>query len=150
MPDDRETSSSKTRGIAPSFLITRLALAFVFFWHGLVPKLIVRHPLEAELLTLTGIEEGVAWTLVTVAGIGEMLWAAVLLVMMKARWPAVISAVALVGLLVGAIAVKPDLLEAPFNPLTLTVGLVALCVIDVKERSRPRGPVLGRPGENTP
>jgi uncharacterized membrane protein YphA (DoxX/SURF4 family) len=147
---ERGVLPESSRRAAISHVIARIALASVFFWHGLVPKLIVRHPLEAEFLTLSGIEEGAAWTLVTIAGVGEMLWAALLIVLINARWPAMLSAVALLVLMIGAITVKPDLLEAPFNPFTLTVGLIALCAIDVLTLTdSPRASrCLRKPGKN--
>lgn len=127
---ERGLPPESSRRAAVAHAIARLTLSFVFLWHGLVPKLIERHPLEAEFLTRTGIGEATAWRFVTAAGIGEMLWAIALLVFFSARWPVVLSAMALVGLMIGAGAVKPEVLFAPFNPLSFTVTLVALCAID--------------------
>ncbi len=146
---ERGLPPESSRRAAIAHTIARLSLAFVFFWHGLVPKLIVRHPLEAEFLTLTGISEPTAWRLVTAAGVGEMLWAVALLVFFSARWPALLSAMALLGLMIGAGAVKPDVLLAPFNPISFTLVLVALCAIDaVTLKDCPRAArCLRKPGK---
>ena len=106
--------------------VAHWALAFVFLYHGLVPKLLFVHPSEVALVA-AGPATGVApELLVMLAGMAEVLWAAVIVVAWRARWPLYASAVALIGLFLGAAGLAPATLIAAFNPVSLTVVSLAL------------------------
>jgi hypothetical protein len=99
----------------------------MFAYHGLVPKLIVLSAGEQLLLRAHGLE-GAPW-LSQAAGIAELLLAAILLLVSKARWPLVLSAIILFALLVDVAVVQPAMLVDAFNPVSLNVAGMALCAV---------------------
>jgi hypothetical protein len=111
------------------YAIARLALAFVFFYHGLVPKLILHHPDEIDQLIRGGIPPANAPLLLTAVGIAEIAFALVLVVFWRARWPLVLTALGMIGALVGVALTSPQYLGAAFNPVTLNAQVFALAVI---------------------
>ncbi len=108
--------------------VCRGALAIVFLWHGLVPKLIMRHPEELHLIKAAGFEPGVAQRLLTLMGVFEVMFALVLLLFWRTRWLYFLTGVALVALMIPAITVEPELIFSPFTPITLTISMLGLCI----------------------
>lgn len=107
--------------------LARGSLAFMFAYHGLVPKLIVLSPGERVLLQAHGLENA-AW-LSQAAGVAELVLAAVLLLLPRLRWPLLFTGFILLGLLVDVAVMQPSMLIDAFNPVTLNVAGIALCVI---------------------
>lgn len=105
----------------------RIGLASVFLWHGLVPKLIARHPDELRLIEGSGVPAELATTLLTAAGILEIAFAAALILLWSARWMYLTTAILLVLLLIPALAADRSLVTDPFSPVTLTIALLSLC-----------------------
>ena len=60
--------------------IARLCIAFVFLYHGLIPKLLYRHPSEVALLLEGGVPASAMNTALLLIGLGEIALAAVMLV----------------------------------------------------------------------
>ena len=83
-----------TRGLA------RGALASVFLYHGIVPKLLFHHADEAAMLRDGGVPAGAVPAATMAFGVLEILFAVVLLAAWTRRWPAVVS----VGLMLAATA----------------------------------------------
>src|SRR5690348_13298691 len=67
-------------------VIARLGLAFVFAYHGLVPKLLTRHRDEIAMLRDAGVSTERANTALTAFGIGEVAFACCLLLFWRRRW----------------------------------------------------------------
>lgn len=105
----------------------RIGLASVFFWHGLVPKLIARHPDELRLMEGSSVPSDLAPSLLTAAGVLEIVYAAALILLWSARWMYPLTAALLAGLLIPALLADRSLVTDPFSPVTLTVALFALC-----------------------
>ena len=122
--------------IGRTHAIARLALAAVFFYHGLVPKLLFDHPDEAAPLLDGGFSPEEAWRLVRAAGIGEILFAAVLLVAWRSAWPLIVTIVLMIVALVGVATTTPRLLVAAFNPVSLNLCVIALAAIDLLNLER--------------
>ena len=106
--------------------IARLGVAFVFFYHGLVPKLLCVHPSEVELAEATptfGIDPVLV---VRAAGLLEVLLALTVLMLWHKRWPVYVAGITLVALLLATIVFAPSIMVAAFNPVSLTVVTLAL------------------------
>jgi hypothetical protein len=117
----------------------RIALAAVFAWHGLVPKLVVRHPDEMAPLLDAGVPENMAAPLVLGTGVAEIALAVCIVVLWRRRWPSLACLAFVVPVTFLVAAVTPRLLLAAFNPLTLNVCVAALAVVDLvllREESR--------------
>lgn len=111
-------------------LVARIGLAFIFAYHGLVPKLLGPHPDELTVLTAGGVSEANAATLVMVTGVAEILFALVLLAFWNHRWPLILSIAAMFLALISVTVNAPHQLSAAFNPVSLNLAVVCLAVID--------------------
>ena len=116
--------------------ISRLALAFVFLYHGLIPKLLFHDPGEYVILADAGLPAAVQPFLVNAAGVLEMLLGIVLLVQWRARWPLTIVLVFVIAATLAAAIFSPSLLTHAFNPLTLNVSVAALVLINLRSPLR--------------
>ncbi|NTV67439.1 MAG: hypothetical protein HGB06_07125 [Chlorobaculum sp.] len=108
----------------PALLASRIALAFVWIYQGIVPKLVCQSPIELGLLAHLGPMFGF---LCSVMGYGEMLFG-VLLLLSPWRWPFLLNIAAMLGLFGYVSLTEPSLLVQPFNPVTLNVALIALSI----------------------
>ncbi len=125
------TQSLETRQSSTVHTAARICLSFVFAYHGLVPKLLARHPDEIAMLRDAGINEKNLGKVLTLFGVAELLLALCLLVFWRQRWPLLIC----IGLMcVGTIGValsSPRYLTAAFNPVSLNLAVACLAFIDV-------------------
>ena len=108
---------------------SRVALAAVFLWHGLVPKLITQHSEEIRLIEASGISSDSARQLVMVAGTFEVMFAVVLILLWYARWLYVFTGIVLALLVIPALSADAGLISDPFSPITLTIAMIALCLV---------------------
>jgi len=105
----------------------RGGLAFMFAYHGLVPKLIMTAPGERTLLQAHGLGDALWFS--QAAGVAELALAALLLFTPGRSWPLLVAGVALLALLVDVALVQPWMLADAFNPVTLNVAGMALAAI---------------------
>jgi uncharacterized membrane protein YphA (DoxX/SURF4 family) len=124
-----DPAASARQSVARS--LARIAAAFVFAWHGLVPKLLGPHPDEVSMLTDAGVADAAARALVAAAGVLELALAACLLAAWRARWPCWVALAFLLGSLPMVAAASPRHVVAAFNPVTLNVSAAALLVVDL-------------------
>ena len=111
--------------------IARIALACVFAYQGVVPKLLARNVDEVAMLVDTGVPTGLTDLAVSALGIVELAFAAALLVAWHRRWPVFICLGAMI-LATAAVSVNsPRYLEAAFNPISLNVAVASLAAIDL-------------------
>lgn len=121
-------------------LTARLALAFLFFYHGLVPKLIWLSDTERRMIQAHGIESRIE-LIAAAAGLFEVALALALLVIRGRRWPLQLALGALVVLLLDVAIFAPDLLIRAFGPVTTNVAGIALALVALRETpTRARRP----------
>lgn len=111
------------------YSLSRLTLAFAWAYHGLVPKLLGPHRDEMTMNLALGLSEQGARQLAYGAGIGELLMAAVLIACWRRRWPLMLSAAAMIGLLAYVLVLTPQLALGAFNPVTTNLALLSLSLI---------------------
>jgi hypothetical protein len=109
--------------------VARLCIAFVFLYHGLVPKLLYRHPTELAILLDAGLPASAAAMALVLIGLAEVAFAGVILAAWRTRWPFVATVVLMLGALAGVAHNSPGTLPAAFNPVTLNLSMAALAVI---------------------
>lgn len=109
--------------------VSRLALALVFIYQGLVPKLIGRHPEEIAMVRSLGLDDPGAGAGVVGMGIAEMILGVMVLVAWRARWPMWVIVIAMPLAAIGVAIGSPGHLTAPFNPIALNLSVLALGVI---------------------
>ncbi len=111
------------------YCLSRLTLAFIWLYHGAVPKLLYHNPDELRMLTDAGVPSAQLLNWVWLFGWLEVGFAGILLAFWKARWPLwwTIAAMFAATLTVGINS--PAYLTAAFNPLTLNLAVAALAAI---------------------
>jgi DoxX-like protein/polyketide cyclase/dehydrase/lipid transport protein len=111
--------------------IARVALAAVFAYQGLVPKLLTRHLDEVAMLQDAGVSAGVTNAAVIALGMSELAFAALLLIAWHRRWPVFVclGSMLLATLVVGLNS--PRYFAAAFNPASLNLAVASLAAIDL-------------------
>lgn len=115
--------------LAAVHTVSRVALAFVFLWHGLVPKLLVRQEDELALLRDSGLSTDAAVRAVAIVGVAEVAYAIALLVLWRVRALPLIAAVAMLVITPGLLIGSPRFIPAAFNPVTLNLSTAALGMV---------------------
>jgi uncharacterized membrane protein YphA (DoxX/SURF4 family) len=102
----------------------RIAIAAIWIWHGLVPKLIYRSLDEQTMLA----QAGVALKFLPWIGGLEILFG--LLILYAWHWRAVFAAnIGLMVVALIAVAINsPVYLRAAFNPVSLNLAVIALSI----------------------
>lgn len=107
--------------------IARIALALVFIWHGLVPKILWLSPDELAMIQAHDFPLPAHWV-ARLAGVGEILLG-LLLMSSRWRWPVWLAAGLLFVLLLDVALFSPHLLLQAFNPVSTNLAALALCVV---------------------
>jgi uncharacterized membrane protein YphA (DoxX/SURF4 family) len=110
-------------------LLSRLAAGFIWIYQGLVPKLLVVHPDEINLLLSGGLSQQEALRILPWIGWGEIIFGLIVIISYRQLWPMLLSAFVMVMATVGVAGASPAYLGAAFNPVTLNIGLMAISVI---------------------
>lgn len=116
--------------------LVRWSLAAVWLYHGLVPKLILRHPDEQQLIRDAGLGEDLVIPMVLLGGAIEMGLALIVFVVHDKRWPLFLTIVFMVAALLGACINSPQYLGAAFNPVTLNLCVIVLALIGLELQPR--------------
>lgn len=127
------------RGIPPETTLrlfwirtfARSALAFVFAYHGLVPKLMRFDSDELTMLNNANVPAERLVPALALAGLAELLFAGVLLVLWRRRWPSWLTIALMFAATFTVARHSPRYLGAAFNPVTLNLAVLALAVIDL-------------------
>jgi uncharacterized membrane protein YphA (DoxX/SURF4 family) len=114
---------------ALSAAICRLAVAFIWFYHGLVPKLIDRNPDEVRMLHDAGIASTHLSRAITFVGTVEICFALAIILFWKSRWTLWFTIGAMVLATLGVAVNSPAYLTAAFNPVTLNLSVAALASV---------------------
>jgi uncharacterized membrane protein YphA (DoxX/SURF4 family) len=114
---------------AAACAIARLAIALVFIYQGLVPKLLYHHAGELTLLSASGIPPVVAPRVLTAVGIAEIALGLLVMLIWTSRWPLIVTIALMVGALIDVAVTAPSALVAAFNPVTLNAAIAALAAI---------------------
>lgn len=121
--DDQSPESSMRFALIHG--IARVCVAFIWIWHGLIPKLLFRD--AGELTMLREAHIPLHW--VAAIGIAEIALGLVVLLTWNRRAALVVSAVLMVVATLGVALHSPEYLSAAFNPVTLNLAVAALCVV---------------------
>jgi uncharacterized membrane protein YphA (DoxX/SURF4 family) len=105
--------------------VARVTVAFVWIWHGLVPKLIFQHADERAMLSAAAVPlTWLAWL-----GAGEIVLGLLVLVTWNMRVGWVVNALLMVLATVAVALKSPEYFRAAFNPMTLNAAMVALSIV---------------------
>jgi hypothetical protein len=105
------------------YSVCRGLVAFVWIWHGLVPKLLFHHAAESMMLA----DAGVATHWLPLIGTAEVLFGVIGLFAWRRRGYFLLTGIAMIGALIGVGLSSPAQLTAAFNPVTLNLSVLGLC-----------------------
>jgi hypothetical protein len=128
---ERGTPPASSIAASLACAASRIGLAAIWLWHGLVPKLMFPETGEIELLRGAHVFAGNEGLVVRIIGVLEILFALVLLVFHRSKAILWLMMVALIGLLVAAAASQPSILAGPFSPVSLTIAMVTLAAMEL-------------------
>lgn len=103
----------------------RLCVAFIWLWHGLVPKLIFPNADEKAMIAAVGVSMG----MLPAIGAAEIVFGILALLLWRWRPFFVINAILMLGALVTVALQSPSYLFAAFNPVTLNVAVIIVSVL---------------------
>jgi DoxX-like protein len=111
--------------------VSRVSLALIFAYQGLVPKLFARNVDELVLMRESGVPAGLAGLAVTVLGLLELTFAAALILRWRERWPDILAAIAVLMATVVVGLHSGRFFLAAFNPFSLNLAVAALAISDL-------------------
>lgn len=121
-----------TNQLAQIAWVARLALALVFIWHGLVPKILWLSPDEVAMISAHGLPANGVFAPEVIArlgGIVEIMLGLLLVGVRRRRWPLLMAGAVLILLLLDVLLLSPHLLVQAFNPLSTNLAALALCAV---------------------
>jgi len=121
--------ASPAARLAAVHAVARVALAFVFLWHGLVPKLLFRHADELALLRDAGLSAAAAARALTIIGVAEVVYGIALLALWRVRALLLVAAGAMLVMTPGILVGSPRFIAAAFTPVTLNLSVAVLGVV---------------------
>ena len=125
---------SNTVKLAYINTISRLSVAFVYFYHGLIPKIIWLD--DVEVLMDEAHNIGIkSETIALIGGITEITLSLAIIFFKKSLLPIYLAIGLFVVLLIDVAIMLPELLIKAFNPLTINTVCLALCLIVIISHS---------------
>lgn len=131
-----------------------LMITFLWIYEGLVPKILYPQAGELAIVQHTGWFPGWESEVLQLLGIAEIGFGVIAMLWHRRNGLYRLQIIALLLLAVAALLKNPELLQAPFNPLTLSVPMVGFCLIagwsnrDLPQAGRCRRKVGFVPGTN--
>jgi uncharacterized membrane protein YphA (DoxX/SURF4 family) len=125
---ERSVPPELARTGALVYSLSRIILAFVWLYHGLVPKLLFRNIDEARMVR-NGVLGISPHTAVTLSGWSEIVFAVVILLAWKSRWPLWLTILLMIVATMAVGLMSPEYLTHAFNPVTLNISVASLASI---------------------
>jgi len=111
------------------YALSRLMIAFVWLYHGLIPKLIYRNADELSMLRHAGIPDSHLREAMSTLGFIEVCFALAFVIFWKSRWPLWFTIIGMISAVLTVGITSPSFLTAAFNPVTLNLSVATLAVI---------------------
>jgi hypothetical protein len=112
-------------------VVAQLTLATIWIYQGLVPKLLFPNSGEVQILQAAQVFHGAELALVAAIGIGEILFGILFLLPWPGKPLHYLNVFGLLVLVFAAVFSQMELFVAPFNPVTLTLAMIALSIISL-------------------
>lgn len=103
--------------------VCRIAVSLVWMWHGLIPKILFHDATELKMLT----DVGIATHWLGLIGSAEVAFGLIGLLAWRWRRYFTLTGVAMIAALITVARRSPAQLATAFNPVTLNLGVAALC-----------------------
>jgi hypothetical protein len=105
--------------------VARVAVAAIWIWHGLVPKLIFHNADEQRML----LEAGLPLATMAWVGAAEVGFGLAMLALWRWRGMFWVSGLAMAGALIAVAVRSTEYLTMAFNPVTLNGAMIALSLV---------------------
>jgi len=147
---EKGISPEVSRDRALVYAIARGTSAFIWLYHGLVPKLLYHDRIELDLLSRITPPDFLR-TAATFAGLLEVSFAFLLVLLWRQTWPLSVTVVLMLAGIPIVALTAPEYLHAAFNPVTLNVSLAAFAGIAlvVRRDLASAAGCLRKPKENS-
>jgi len=144
---EKEISPEQSHAFGLIHLLSRSTLAFIWFFHGMVPKLLFPGTGEVGITVASGFPRALATQIDTIAGVAECGFALLLVVFWRSRFLLAVQVPVLLAMLVPIVLFQPAILAKPFQPVTLNLAMCALagCGWIVSKELPSAGNCLRRP-----
>ena len=130
---EKGISPEVSRDRAIVYALARGTTAFIWFYHGLIPKLLYHDKAELDLLSRIAAPQ-YRHAAATLAGVVEVLVAFFVIIFWRQSWLLWMTLVLmLAGIPIVAVS-APEYLSAAFNPVTLNISLAMFAVISLITR----------------
>ena len=117
--------------------LSRFVLASSWIYHGLFPKLLFLAPLEQEMSGSIGLSEPNTLLLIKSAGIAEIVFGTLTLVLYRNTKILYLNILAFAALLCFVILMTPHLMAEAFNPVTTNIPLMVLAFVLLQDAKKP-------------
>ena len=112
-----------------AYSVSRVSVAFVWIYHGVVPKLLFPHQDELNMLIASGVPEPNVGTAALLIGVGETVLGLLMLFAWRARSLFVLTMTLMIVALLSVAVTAPNYLIAAFNPVTLNILIIGMSAI---------------------
>lgn len=130
---ERGIPPETSMGRALVYALARGTTAFIWFYHGLVPKLLYHDRIELDLLSRITPPDFLR-TAATFAGVAEVSFAFLLILLWRQTWLLWVTIVLMLAGIPIVAFTAPEYLHAAFNPVSLNISLAAFVGIALMAR----------------
>ncbi|HET6248040.1 MAG TPA: DoxX-like family protein [Tepidisphaeraceae bacterium] len=109
--------------------VSRVALAFIWIYQGLVPKILFQHKDELAMLHDVGLSTGSAKVASLATGAMEIVAGLIILLVWKSRWPLWVTLSLMPAMAVCVAIASPRMIVGAFNPIALNAAVFALAAV---------------------
>jgi hypothetical protein len=109
--------------------LAAVALAFIWIWHGLVPKLLLLHADEVAILAEAGLPAAWLSPAAYAVGLLELLFGLAFIPLAHRRWPWLLTMGLMIAATAGVLVNSPQRAGAAFGPVTLNLAVAVLAAI---------------------
>ncbi len=129
-----------SRNLALAHTAAIAGVASVWFYHGLVPKVLLVDQGELDFWLRMGVGDDLATAAVVASGFLEIAFAILVVLFRNQRWPFLLTIAGMIGLLGAAAWTDPELLGRAFNPVGVNLAMIALALVALATlKGRPSG-----------
>lgn len=112
-----------------TYILVCLTLAVIWFYQGLVPKILTIHPQEVKMLTALSPAGIHGSTAIQIIGGLEVIFGILFLLPFQKRKLFIFHIIIMILLTIAAVSTAPGSAVHPFNPITLNIAMIFLSII---------------------
>ncbi|BCU65968.1 hypothetical protein F941_00380 [Acinetobacter bouvetii DSM 14964 = CIP 107468] len=122
----------------PALLSIHLALAVLWIYQGLVPKILFQAADELRIWQLQGLNEIQAVILMQISGCVEIAFGLLFLVLKKHQLLHLLNIISMLGLSALILAVDPRYFQQAFNPFVMNTAMATLSIAAIALIKEPQ------------